>query len=222
MVLDGHIKENNVVLMVSLDGAQLYASKQSNCWMYIWVIINLAPNKRYQKIHVCPGGFIPGPNKPQNLDSFLTIGMHHLAALQNEGLAIWDASRDAHFISDIHLLYTTADGPGLVYWDSMVGHSGKNSHYYPALLKLQQCAPSSGHPDIQVFKIPPGGSNEYAENLHLLLDKNKTLTVPHCMTSDIMHIARNLSDLNISLWHGTMDCGPSDDVDRWDWAILKD
>ncbi|KAG1833181.1 hypothetical protein EV424DRAFT_1312206 [Suillus variegatus] len=37
-----------------------------------------------------------------------------------------------------------------------------------------------------------------------------------------MHIAGNLSDLNISLWRGTMDCGPSDDVDRWDWAILKD
>jgi hypothetical protein len=34
-VLDGDIKENNIVLMVSLDGAQLYESKQSNCWMYI-------------------------------------------------------------------------------------------------------------------------------------------------------------------------------------------
>jgi hypothetical protein len=39
---------------------------------------------------------------------------------------------------------------------------------------------------------------------------------------DIMHIAGNLSDLNISLWCGTMDCGISDDVDRWDWTILKD
>ncbi|KAG2062436.1 hypothetical protein BDR04DRAFT_1131201 [Suillus decipiens] len=34
-----------------------------------------------------------------------------------------------------------------------------------------------------------------------------------------MHIAGNLSDLNISLWHGTMDCGLSDDVDSWDWAL---
>ncbi|KAG2062347.1 hypothetical protein BDR06DRAFT_978729 [Suillus hirtellus] len=236
MVLYGHIKQNDIVLMVSLDGAQLYESKQSDCWMYIWVIINLAPDKCYQKVHVHPGRFIPGPNKPKNLDSFLIVGMHHLAALQNEGLLIWDASRNACFISDLHLLYTTADGPGLVYWDGMVGHSGKNGHYYPTLLKPQWCAPSSGHPDIQVFKIPPGGSDKYAENLCLLvaslnqcqLDKNKTdtgitkpplilglkpshcLRVPHCMTSDIMHIARNLSNLNIN------------DVDSWDWAVLKD
>jgi hypothetical protein len=120
--------------------------------------------------------------------------------------------------------------------------------FYTALLKPHQCAPGSGHPDIQVFKITLGGSDEYAENLRLLvaspnqhqLDKNKTHTgitkpplilglkpthclgVPHCMTADIMHIAGNLSDLNISLWRGTMDCGPLDDVDRWDWAIFKD
>lgn len=51
-VLDGNIKENDIVLMVSLDGAQLYESKQSDCWMYIWVIINLFLNKHYHKIHV--------------------------------------------------------------------------------------------------------------------------------------------------------------------------
>lgn len=52
--------------------------------------------------------------------------MHHLTALQNKGLIIWDVSRDIVFTSDLYLIFTTADGPGLVYWDSMVGHSGKN------------------------------------------------------------------------------------------------
>jgi hypothetical protein len=52
--------------------------------------------------------------------------MHHLAAIQNEGLTIWDASSDITFISDIHLLFTTTDGPGRVYWDGMVGHSGRH------------------------------------------------------------------------------------------------
>ncbi|KAG2076100.1 hypothetical protein BDR04DRAFT_1133197 [Suillus decipiens] len=99
VVLDGDIKPNDIVLMVSLDGAQLCGGKQSNCWMYIWIIVNLSPNKHYRKIH------------PKNVDSFLFIGMHHLAAIQNEGLTIWDASCDVTFISDIHLLFTTADGP---------------------------------------------------------------------------------------------------------------
>jgi hypothetical protein len=149
-VLDRDFKQNDIVLMVSLDGAQLYKSKQLDCWMYVWVILNLSPDKCYQKIHVCPGGFIPGPNKPKNLDSFLIVGMHNLAALQNKGLVIWDASCNVHFISDLHLLFTTANSPGLVYWDGMVGHSSKNgchvycgvtgrqkmqgTHYYPAHL----------------------------------------------------------------------------------------
>ncbi|KAG1882568.1 hypothetical protein F4604DRAFT_1879305 [Suillus subluteus] len=83
VVLDRDIKPNDIVLMVSLDGAQLYESKQSDCWMYIWIIVNLSPDKCYRKIH------------PKNVDSFLFVGMHHLAAIQNEGLTIWDASHDA-------------------------------------------------------------------------------------------------------------------------------
>ena len=30
---DGDIKSNDIVLMVSLNGAQLYDSKESNCWI---------------------------------------------------------------------------------------------------------------------------------------------------------------------------------------------
>jgi len=150
-VLDGDIKSHDIVVMVSLDGAQLYDSKESDCWIYIWIIVNLPPDKRYRKLHICPGGFIPGPNKPKNVDSFLFPGIHHHAALQAEGLPIWNARTDSHYLSDIYLIFTTADGPGLVYWNGMVSHSGKNGcrmycgtisrrktngkHYYPALLK---------------------------------------------------------------------------------------
>ncbi|KIK17012.1 hypothetical protein PISMIDRAFT_112278, partial [Pisolithus microcarpus 441] len=264
-VLDGDIKKDDIVLMVSLDGAQLYESKQSDCWIYIWIILNLAPDKRYKKVHVCPGGFIPGPNKPKNIDSFLFVGLHHIAALQREGLRIWDASEDRMFSSDLYLLFTTADGPGLVCWDGMVGHSGKSGcrvycpipgrrkfhgmHYYPALLRPQgNCAPGSDHPDIDVFQLPLGGSGNYTHNLMRLvsapsqrqwdirktetgitkpplilgLDRCRSLGVPLCMTTDVMHLAGNLSDLLISLWRGTMDCSHTDNKDLWDWAIFRD
>ncbi|KIJ14028.1 hypothetical protein PAXINDRAFT_79868 [Paxillus involutus ATCC 200175] len=92
-VLDGDIKPDDIVVMVSLDGAQLYQSKESDCWIYVWVLLNMSPDKRYKKINVIPGGFIPGPNKPKNVDSFLFPGLHHVSALQKEGLTIWDASR---------------------------------------------------------------------------------------------------------------------------------
>ncbi|KIJ57877.1 hypothetical protein HYDPIDRAFT_103669 [Hydnomerulius pinastri MD-312] len=125
-VLDNDIKENDIVLTASLDGAQIFEDKDSDCWIYVWIIMNISPDKRYQKLQVLPGGIIPGPNKPKNLDSFLVVGIHHLAALQNEGLMIWDASRDVTFKSDLHLLFPTADGPALIYWDGLVGHCGKN------------------------------------------------------------------------------------------------
>ncbi|KAF9219828.1 hypothetical protein BS17DRAFT_797917 [Gyrodon lividus] len=92
----------------------------------------MSPDKCYKKINVIPGGFIPGPNKPKNVDSFLFPSLHHVSALQREGLLIWDASchddpaHETVFHSDIYLVYKTTDGPGLVYWDGMVGHCGKN------------------------------------------------------------------------------------------------
>ena len=89
----GDIGKNDFILMLSVDGAQLYQNKQSDCWIYIWVILNHLPETRYKKKYVLPGGIIPGPNKPKNLDSFLFPGLYHIAALQKEGLSIFDASQ---------------------------------------------------------------------------------------------------------------------------------
>ncbi|KAG1799205.1 uncharacterized protein HD556DRAFT_1204152, partial [Suillus plorans] len=106
----------------------------------------------------------------------------------------------------------------------------------------------SDHADISVFCLPPGGSQEYADNLrHLVpspsqrqlemrrtetsitkpplilrLNPSRCLGVPNCTTTDIMHLADNLSDLLISLWRGMIDCAATDDVTTWDWAVLHD
>jgi hypothetical protein len=264
-VMDGAIKENDIALMVSLDGAQLYEHKDSDCWIYVWIIVNLSPNKRYRKLNVLPGGFFPGPKKPKHLDSLLCVRFHHLAALQNEGLMIWDADRDITFRCDPYLLFPTADGPGLVYWDGMVGHSGKNGcrvycgllghrksqghTYYPVLLTPRDhCVAGSNHVDVDVFHLPFGSSAAYAENLkYLMTSPNQTqynqhktemgitkvplilglsrlhsLGVPYCMTTDIMHLASNLSDLLISLWNASATCDPTDNLNDWHWAVFRD
>ncbi|TBU37401.1 hypothetical protein BD309DRAFT_1023626 [Dichomitus squalens] len=49
LVASGTIREDDLVLMFSLDGAQLYESKQSDCWIYIWVLFDLSPDIRYKK-----------------------------------------------------------------------------------------------------------------------------------------------------------------------------
>ncbi|KIK77355.1 hypothetical protein PAXRUDRAFT_95000, partial [Paxillus rubicundulus Ve08.2h10] len=86
----GKIKVGDMILMLSLDGAQIYQNKQSDCWMYIWVIYELSPDLRYKKKYVLPGAVIPGPNKPKNMESFLFPGLHHLSTVQREGLKVWD------------------------------------------------------------------------------------------------------------------------------------
>lgn len=121
----GKISEQDIVLMLSMDGAQLYTHKASNCWIYIWIILDLCPNERYKKKYVLPGGFIPGPNKPKNTDSFLFPGLYHLSALQHEGLQIWDGSTNQTFISRLFVGLNTADGPGMAYLNGLVGHHGK-------------------------------------------------------------------------------------------------
>ena len=150
----GNIKDNDMVLLMSINGAQLCQSKQSDYCIYIWVILDLGPDLRYKKQHVFSGRFIPGSNKPKNVDSFIFPSLHHVAALMKEGLSIWDAARDLNFLSQPFLHLGTADGPGMTYLNGLTGHSGAfgcclycavkghrkdgGNHYYPALLKLNE------------------------------------------------------------------------------------
>ena len=96
----------HMILMFSMDGVQLYCNKQSNCWVTIWITFNHHPNCHYKKKYVSSASIIPGPQKPKkNSDLFLYPSIHHPAALQKEGLHIWDASSDSTFVSAPFLLW---------------------------------------------------------------------------------------------------------------------
>ncbi|OBZ66066.1 hypothetical protein A0H81_13935 [Grifola frondosa] len=199
----GTIKPNDIVLGLSMDGAQLYRSKQSDTWIYIWVIYNLAPNSRYKKKFILPGGVIPGPNNLKNLDSFLFTGLYHLAALQREGLRIWDASVNTLFTSNPFLAMATADGPAMAYMNGLVGHHGAYGcrlycplkgrhkpgcpHYYPALLKpddytVQGC----DHDDVNLSHLASASVPEYKRNLaYVQSSPNETQYKMQCKDTGI-------------------------------------
>ncbi len=168
--LNGDINEDSSVLLLSWDGAQLYRMKQSDCWIYIWVLLDRHPSSRYKKRHVLIGGVIPGPHKPKNIDSFLFPGLAHFSALVREGLSIWDATTGLLFRSTAFLAFVTADRPGLSFVNGLVGHSGRYGcclycpipgrhkpgagHYYPALLRPNDYSASgSSHDDISLRSI---------------------------------------------------------------------
>ena len=182
----GDLSTDDTLLMLSIDGAQLYESKQSDCWIYIWVLLDLAPDLRYKIKYVLPGGFIPGPRKPKSLDSFVYTGLHHLSALQREGLQIWDCSTGRVFTSRPFLFLGTADGPGLAALHGQVGHHGMygcreycgligrhkpgGPHYYPALLKpLNYDLEGCSHNDIDVYELPRASRRQYTMSLGRLV-----------------------------------------------------
>lgn len=168
-VQEGHINSHDSILLVSLDGAQLYANKVSDFWVYSWVLLGLDPAVHYKCSGLKPGAIIPG--KPKNYDSFMFPGMYHLAALQNEGLKIWDAHENKIYIDKPFLAFGTADGPGMAAMSGFVGHHGKMhcrvycpmkgrhkagaKQYYPARLKPSGDYTVSGcdHPDVNLREL---------------------------------------------------------------------
>ncbi len=145
------IQDNDIILMLSIDGAQLYAHKSSDCWIYLWVIMDFSPNERYKSATFFLVDLFLARINPKNLDSFLFQDCTTSVRFKSRVLHIWDAFRDEKFISRLFLALNTADGPAMAYLNGLVGHHGKfgcrlycpvpgrhkpnGSHYYPALMK---------------------------------------------------------------------------------------
>ncbi|EGO02441.1 hypothetical protein SERLA73DRAFT_47761 [Serpula lacrymans var. lacrymans S7.3] len=191
-VKDGSIRSENRVLMISLDSAQLFQNKPSDCWIYIWVVMVHPPDVWHKKKYMLPGGFIPGPIKPKILDSFIFLGFYHIAAVQSKGLPIWDALRDVYYISNLFIAIAISNGPGLVYCNGFVGYHGKNSckamceqkgrhkpgetHYYPALFKPH----NYDHNEIDFCQVLPSSLTTYQANLqYLVVSLNATQYKKH-------------------------------------------
>ena len=188
------VTENDTVLLFSIDGAQLYRMKESDCWIYIWVILDRHPSNRYKNKHILIGGVVPGPRKPKNIESFLFPGFHHVAALMKEGFRIWRADTNVIFTSNPFIPFFLGDGPGIALLNGLVGHHGRcgcrlycalvgrhkpgaGGHYYPVLKKPVDVTGSahqaSQHADIDIT-IPLYSDSEdwiqrYSRNLDTVL-----------------------------------------------------
>ncbi|KAG6874707.1 hypothetical protein C0992_006918 [Termitomyces sp. T32_za158] len=186
-VAKGNITEHDMLLMLSFDGCQIYRNKASDCWVYIWMFVNLAPGLRYKKKFVFPGGTLPGPNKIKDAQSYLHVGLHPIAAINRHGgLPVWNASTKAFYKSKLYIVLATADGPGMVYLNGLVGHSGKigcrlwcglvgrkkpgSSYYFPLLSKPNNYTVSGcDHDDVPPHIVRDIDVNRYTANLALVV-----------------------------------------------------
>lgn len=120
------INDSHILIEMSLDGAQLFENKQSDCWMYLWLVFELSQDFRYKKAYVIPSGTIGGPNEPKHITSFLFPGLYHVSALQKEGLWVWDGILLKH-VKPKHpyFILCMADGPAMAELSVIVSHRGK-------------------------------------------------------------------------------------------------
>ncbi|THU87219.1 hypothetical protein K435DRAFT_682055 [Dendrothele bispora CBS 962.96] len=180
-VVDGKIADDDMVVLLSIDGAQLYRNKASDCWMYIWVVLDHHPSNRYKVRHVLLGGVIPGPNKPKNLDSFVFTGLYHVAAVQRMGgMHVWNAAEKRLFTSNIFVALGSADGPAMACLNGFVGHHGRvhcrfycpligrhkpgGTHYYPARFKPNNFAVvGCDHDDVDIQNLLAAFTSKDAE-----------------------------------------------------------
>lgn len=181
----GCIGDDDVCVIFSMDGAQLFEHKASNCWIYIWILVDVAPDLRYKKKYILPGAIVPGPSKPKHPESFLFPGFQHVAILQHEGLQIWDAARRVAFVSRPFIFLAEADAIGAPDMTGYVSHHGKQgcrsrckrkgrrkpggSHYYSVCLKPDGYAePGCDDSDFEPSDIPESLPEDYEADLKTL------------------------------------------------------
>lgn len=183
----GRIGKDDVCVIFSMDGAQLFEHKASNCWIYIWILVDVAPDQRYKKKYILPGAIVPGPDKPDCIESFLYPGFQHVAALQHEGMMVWDASDPTRppFRVHIYLFLGEADHVGSTDMTGYVAHHGKNgcrhrckrpgrrkpgaSHYYSVCLKPDgYCEQGCDADDYEPSDVPESSAEDYYRDLQYL------------------------------------------------------
>ncbi|VDB93561.1 unnamed protein product [Peniophora sp. CBMAI 1063] len=175
--LRGEIGRDDFVLIYSMDGAQLFKHKTSSCWIYIWILVDVSPDKRYKKKYVLPGAIVPGPNKPKNPDSFNYPGFHHVSALANEGMLIYDGLRKRIFRSRPYVFLAETDAVAAPELHGWVPHGGRKgcrrrcgtvgrhkpngSHYYAVSARPDGYNEAGcSHDDIEPSQLPPMQTEE--------------------------------------------------------------
>ena len=122
-VKSGHIKKDDTLVLFTLDGAQLYHDKNSDCYFFVWIILNLSPDFHYKKAYILPGGFVSGLNPSKKVKSFLLSSFQHVSAIQCKGgLAIWNAQKQQVCSSNIFFVASTADTVALTDLTGFIEH----------------------------------------------------------------------------------------------------
>ena len=145
----------DVAFALSTDGAQLTMKKQSNTWLLIFIILNLAPIIRYGE-KVAINFATPGPFSPGDIESFLWITFVQMAKA-SEGLWMYDAVDSSYFLNRAFISMALGDMLGSAKINGMAGHMAIHGDRY-SMVQAARSSLTKGSKALYYPSNPPQSS----------------------------------------------------------------
>ncbi|CEL58469.1 hypothetical protein RSOLAG1IB_12138 [Rhizoctonia solani AG-1 IB] len=116
-------EEHEVALGITLDGACPFKRRTNTCWPILIINYNLPPEERICVENMICVGVIPGPQCPNDINSFLQPLIDELRELAR-GVAAVDVNQRKLFSLRAHPLTIFGDIPALTKVLEFIGHNG--------------------------------------------------------------------------------------------------
>ena len=119
--------ETDLAFALSSDGVKVFKSRRAfYIWPLILVCLNLPPQERFKRRNILVVGFIPGPNNPKDMDSYLWPLVEEFMRLES-GIHAYNGYRQRPFQLKAHICLVTGDMPGR---SKMQGFKGSRALRY--------------------------------------------------------------------------------------------
>lgn len=106
---DGH----NIVLTMCVDAFVPFKGvKAHSITPFMFMVLNLPENLRHRHTHMILAAEVPGPKKPQNLQTYIEVVVKELLRLSVHGVKYINPRTKEPCVARIKLLLTNADYPG--------------------------------------------------------------------------------------------------------------
>ena len=129
--------------------------KQSNTWLLIFIILNLAPIIRYGE-QVAINFATPGPFSPGDVESFLWVTFVEMAKA-SEGLWMYDAVDSSYFLNRAFISMALGDMLGSAKINGMAGHMAIHGDRY-SMVQAARSSLAKGSKALYYPSNPPQSS----------------------------------------------------------------
>ncbi|CAG8814383.1 24339_t:CDS:2, partial [Cetraspora pellucida] len=114
--------EQDVALVASVDGYQIFRQKTNNCWIVLVINANLAFENHVKKENLLINIIIPRPKEPKDINTYL---FSMIKELHKRDINCYDAFKEEYFILHAVIVNWSGDTPELT---KLMGITEHNSY----------------------------------------------------------------------------------------------